>query len=100
MSRLIDAEDLKRIMCIKFYTTPYFKHILDEIDNAPTVTDSKQTGKWIDAEFEGRGIYNTPIGTTDGNITIHGFRCNNCRIFSHSKDRYCSHCGFFMTNYI
>ena len=35
--RLIDANSLTRAMCIKFYTTPYYKHILDVIENAPTV---------------------------------------------------------------
>ena len=36
--RLIDANALIREMCTKFYTTPYYKYILDVIDNAPTVT--------------------------------------------------------------
>lgn len=39
--RLIDANALIREMCIKFYTTPYYKHILELIDNAPTVEPSK-----------------------------------------------------------
>ena len=35
--RLIDADALTREVCVKFYTTPYYKHILDLIYNAPTV---------------------------------------------------------------
>ena len=35
--RLGDLDALKRAACVKFYTTPYYKHILDLIDNAPTV---------------------------------------------------------------
>lgn len=42
---LISREALKRAICIKFYTTPYYKHILDEIDNAPTV--DRPQGEWI-----------------------------------------------------
>ena len=34
---LISREALIREACIKFYTTPYYKHILDLINNAPTV---------------------------------------------------------------
>ena len=34
---LISREALKRVACVKFYTTPYYKHILDLIDDAPTV---------------------------------------------------------------
>lgn len=34
---LISREDLIREACVKFYTTPYYKHILDLINNAPTV---------------------------------------------------------------
>ena len=41
---LISREALKKTMCIKFYTTPYYKHILDEIDNAPTVAEDYDTG--------------------------------------------------------
>ena len=33
--RLIDADALKKAACVKFYTTPYYKHILDLIDKAP-----------------------------------------------------------------
>lgn len=44
--RLIDADALTRDACIKFYTTPHYKHILDLIDNAPTV-DERPQGKWI-----------------------------------------------------
>lgn len=34
---LISREALKKDMSIHFYTSPYYKHILDVIDNAPTV---------------------------------------------------------------
>lgn len=68
MTRLIDADALEIDASIKFYTTPYYLHILDLIDNAPTVEintndieykayckgieDGKKiarpTGEWID----------------------------------------------------
>ena len=41
---LIDREALKKEFCVKFYTTPYYKHILDVIDNAPTVEDRYSEG--------------------------------------------------------
>lgn len=34
---LISREALRKAACVKFYTTPYYKHILDLIDNAPAV---------------------------------------------------------------
>ena len=34
---LISRKALKRAACVKFYTTPYYKHILDLIDNAPAI---------------------------------------------------------------
>ena len=48
--RLIDANALIREMCTKFYTTPYYKHILDVIDNAPTV--ERPQGKWIYNQYD------------------------------------------------
>ena len=35
--RLIDANALIRTACEKFYTTNYYNHILEMIDNAPTI---------------------------------------------------------------
>lgn len=35
---LISRESLIKAMSIHFYTSPYFKQIIDVIDNAPTIT--------------------------------------------------------------
>lgn len=35
--RLIDADELKKKAIIHFYTTNYFRHIMDMVDEAPTV---------------------------------------------------------------
>ena len=45
--RLIDANALIREMCIKFYTTPYYKHIIDVIDNAPTVEPERPQDEFV-----------------------------------------------------
>ena len=44
---LISREALKKEFCVKFYTTPYYKHILDVIDNAPTVCGNSP--KWCES---------------------------------------------------
>lgn len=38
MDDLISREALIKAMSIHFYPTPYLKHIIDVIDNAPTIT--------------------------------------------------------------
>ena len=51
---LISREALKKAACVKFYITPYYKHILDLIDNAPPVDE------WIPVSErlpEERGMY-------------------------------------------
>ena len=42
--RLIDANALIRTACEKFYTTNYYSHILEMIDNAPTIEPKQE---WI-----------------------------------------------------
>lgn len=102
---LISREALIREACVKFYTTPYYKHILDLIDNAPTVEiteeqaidklhetgwmqrhdkemNERPKGKWIKVNPETR-VY---MGLL--------FRCSFC--MSNVKDfeyAYCPNCG-------
>ena len=46
-ARLIDANALIRTACVKFYTTNYYSHILEMIDNAPTIEPKQE---WIPCE--------------------------------------------------
>ena len=76
--RLIDADELKKKAIIHFYTTNYFSHIMDMIDEAPTV-EERQTAKWIK---QGHGI---------------GYRCSNCGKIVMADDsnelNFCCNCG-------
>lgn len=63
---LISREALKRTACVKFYTTPYYKHILDLIDNAQAVDRGYQEGH-IDGMLQAEKLYARPQGD-----------CENC----------------------
>lgn len=79
---LISREALKRAACVKFYTSPYYKHILDLIDNAPTVnTDlSKYSDKLWKEAYE-RGMNERPHGEwikEDAEHLKGWYRCSEC----------------------
>ena len=78
--RLIDANALIRTACEKFYTTNYYSHILEMIDDAPTI-EPKQ-GHWIEVE-------------NPHNSKKPYKRCSVCgaTYFELMPDFYCSKCG-------
>lgn len=76
---LISREALERVACVKFYTTPYYKHILDLIDNAPTVEEKPQ-GEWQPISEGNKLIY-------EGNRFIgrgNRHECNQCKEYAPS----------------
>ena len=98
---LISRDALKREACIKFYTTPYYKHILDLIDHAPTVKypfdkfrtmlcgtcqahmriePERPQGEWIAYQMD-RWIY---------------AKCPECAYINEVKTNFCPNCGIPM----
>ena len=100
---LISREALKKTMCIKFYTTPYYKHILDEIDNAPTVCGNNP--KWCEScVSKGKCASTRPQGkwvrTGQSFVNPNKFRnfcCSNCfwELDEHIRiePNFCPNCG-------
>lgn len=74
--RLIDVDELKKKAIIHFYTTNYFRHIMDMIDEAPTIEIEKTADMLVDE---------------DGNI-----ECSNCGS-PECWGNFCMNCGAKMT---
>lgn len=106
--RLIDADDLKKAACVKFYTTPYYKHILDLIDNAPTVEINDKSSEIAQKSIElgrklGRleGKAERPQGEWIMNKTsVRGrnYTCTACEKVSRNKFHFCPNCGAYMVD--
>lgn len=58
--RTIDADALIRAASVRFYSTNYYKHILDLIDNAPTVEPCYQTTSCLDCANYDKENHNCP----------------------------------------
>lgn len=83
--RTIDADELIKAISIHFYTSPYFKHIIDVIDNAPTVeiTEEQAIDKlhetgWM--QRHDKEMTEQPTGDW-GKWIISEIQCPNCLEF-------------------
>ena len=97
---LISRKALIKAMPIQFYTLPYFKHIIDIIDYAPTVetyTKDDMTKEYLKGYNACKDIIQ-PTGEwkfCEG-VTTQGYlKCSNCEWLDFRKAHfnYCPNCG-------
>ena len=94
--RLIDANALKKLLVSSYYCTdranpPILDYILEDIDNAQTVTPDK-----IQALMSDYLIYRCEPKRPQGKWELHGmiYYCSECgHDCGESGDNFCGNCG-------
>ena len=109
--RLIDANALIRTACEKFYTTNYYSHILEMIDNAPTIKPKQyynkgyadavqdianeiiRQGKYIASDESKQGEWKVVYDSKDSDLPMR--MCSECgqKIPITARLNYCFECG-------
>ena len=72
--------------------TEYRDVLLGALDMAIEALEKERRSNWSNSVYKSRTKYTC--------TTIHGYKCDNCGMFTHHKERYCCCCGSLMENYL